>query len=164
MYELCCSTCEDVLEHMASHVDFPCRLFPTFGFGGQALAPGSITSHCFPLNGDPYGICAGVPGILAAYRQALAQWRLAGPTLFAPIIRMAISFASQHLGASPPKYTCLLILTDGEIMDMDVSDAGIQCCMFYTCLYCSLRRCMTFDHSLASGIFEKREASVQHGF
>lgn len=96
-------------------------MFPTFGFGGQANRPGSITSHCFPLNGDPYGICPGVQGILGAYRQALSQWRLSGPTLFAPLIRMAASIAAQTVGACPPKYTCLLILTDGEIMDMDVS-------------------------------------------
>ncbi len=54
-------------------------------------------------------------------RQALYEWDLHGPTLFAPSIRNAASVATSTQGARPPKYTCLLILTDGAIGDMDVS-------------------------------------------
>lgn len=105
------------------------HLYPSFGFGGTYR--GSPTNHCFSLNGHPEGICLGIPGILQAYRQAISTWQLSGPTLFAPIIRMASHVASQSVGQLPPKYTVLLILTDGAIMDMEetinaVIDASAQ--------------------------------------
>ena len=92
------------------------RRFPAFGFGGRL--GNQPVSHCFPLNGQPDGVCEGIPGILQAYRASLNQWALAGPTLFTPVVTMASSVASQptpHL-----RYSVLLILTDGAIMDMEV--------------------------------------------
>ncbi len=44
------------------------------------------------------------------------MWQLSGPTLFAPIVRKAAEVARATVGSVPPKYTCLLILTDGAIM------------------------------------------------
>lgn len=92
------------------------RQYPVFGFGGRwGTYP---VNHCFPLTGnDQNPFCGGVAGILGAYRQALSSWQLSGPTLFAPLIRHAASWAAQTL--QPLKYTVLLILTDGCIMDMD---------------------------------------------
>jgi hypothetical protein len=75
-------------------------------------------SHCFPLNGQPDAVCAGIAGIQTAYRGALTAWSLSGPTLFAPLVRKACEIASQptpHL-----RYNVLLILTDGMILDMPV--------------------------------------------
>ena len=42
------------------------HLYPSFGFGGTYR--GSPTNHCFSLNAHPEGVCAGIPGILQAYR------------------------------------------------------------------------------------------------
>jgi hypothetical protein len=93
------------------------RQYPAYGFGGERHGVG--TSHCFPLNGQPDAVCAGIQGIQQAYRAALGAWQLSGPTLFAPMIRAASAYAAQptpHL-----KYTVLLIITDGAICDMPVS-------------------------------------------
>jgi hypothetical protein len=92
------------------------RQYPAYGFGGQYS--NNPVSHCFPLNGQPDAVCAGIQGIQQAYRAALGAWQLSGPTLFAPVIKAASAYAAQptpHL-----RYTVLLILTDGIILDMQV--------------------------------------------
>jgi len=93
-------------------------LFPAFGFGGK-LATG-LTSHCFALNGNPQAAaCAGVAGLLAAYTQALNTVSLSGPTCFAPVICQACHDAEHSMRAGGNlKYSVLLIITDGEIMDV----------------------------------------------
>ena len=49
-----------------------------------------------------------------------------GPTLFAPIIRTAGKIAaSMRCAQTNQKYAILLILTDGEITDMDATKAAI---------------------------------------
>ncbi|GMH43130.1 hypothetical protein BSKO_11052 [Bryopsis sp. KO-2023] len=96
------------------------KKFPTWGFGGKVgprQGRAEHISHCFALNGDDTDPeCDGIEGILKAYRQALLEVKLAGPTCFAPIITASKEAAQRH--SSPPKYYCLLILTDGIIMDM----------------------------------------------
>ncbi|GLC35830.1 hypothetical protein PLESTM_000370100 [Pleodorina starrii] len=101
------------------------KVFPMFGFGGQYQR--NPTNHCFPMGAPPDSTCVGVPGLLQAYRHALSTWKLSGPTLFAPVIRMATNLARATVASVPPKYTVLLILTDGAIMDMaDTVDAIIE--------------------------------------
>ena len=94
---------------------------PCYGYGAQM--PNGQVAHCFALNGNPAAPgCAGVPGILAAYRQALSTVRLSGPTCFSPVISAACDMAQATLRdppSAPLKYMVLLIITDGEIMDMD---------------------------------------------
>ena len=95
------------------------RCFPTFGFGGVPNFMGiQATSHCFPLNGNPQnpGI-VGVEGIRQVYRQNLPRIQLSGPTYFSEIIQQFNSYAVGN--ASSMAYQILLILTDGEIHDMD---------------------------------------------
>jgi hypothetical protein len=93
-------------------------MFPCYGFGGQL--PGLGVSHCFALNGNPTAAaCAGVPGMLQAYRQALASVALSGPTCFAPVINACCDVAQAALRdppGAPLKYFVLLIITDGAIM------------------------------------------------
>jgi hypothetical protein len=85
--------------------------------------PGGAVSHCFALNGNPSApSCAGVAGIQAAYRQALNNVSLSGPTCFAPVINAACDAAQATLRdppGSPARYFILLIITDGAIMDLD---------------------------------------------
>ncbi|KAG2499352.1 hypothetical protein HYH03_002927 [Edaphochlamys debaryana] len=102
--------------HVIEHYDHD-KMFPVYGFGGQLGR--NPTQHCFNMGSGPESTCAGINGVLAAYRQALSTWTLSGPTLFAPVIRMAAQQARATVAARPPKYTCLLILTDGAIMDMN---------------------------------------------
>lgn len=52
-------------------------------------------------------------------REALQHVQLAGPTFFSPVIRAAANLANKADGSR--KYYCLLIITDGTLMDMTVS-------------------------------------------
>ncbi|GFR41227.1 hypothetical protein Agub_g1900 [Astrephomene gubernaculifera] len=106
------------------HYDYD-KMFPAFGFGGRK-AWENVTNHCFPLGDSPDGTCVGVVGLLEGYRKALREWSLSGPTYFAPVIRKAASMAAESLqSGGMPKYTCLLILTDGEVTDMDATVEAI---------------------------------------
>ena len=96
---------------------------PAYGYGA-ALPPANVVSHAFALSGnsaDP--TCAGIAGVMAAYDTALASVRLSGPTCFAPLINAAAT--SAEMAAANPAagltYSVLLIITDGEIMDMDAT-------------------------------------------
>ncbi|KAG2499353.1 hypothetical protein HYH03_002928 [Edaphochlamys debaryana] len=103
------------------------KVFPAYGFGGRK--PGvSAASHCFPLGGSPDGACLGVDGLLTAYRQALREWGLSRPTYFSYVIRQAAYVARESVAAGGlVKYTCLLILTDGEVNDFaETVDAIIE--------------------------------------
>ncbi|XP_066528602.1 copine-1 isoform X2 [Hoplias malabaricus] len=105
------------------------KLFPAFGFGAQ-VPPDFKVSHEFPLNFNPTSpYCQGIDGIVQAYRMVLPQVRLYGPTNFSPIInhvaRIAAT-AAQQPNAS--QYFVLLIITDGEITDLDQTKQSIVNC------------------------------------
>lgn len=53
------------------------------------------------------------------YRSSLLQVELSGPTYFAPIIEKALATAHQSKMQGSSVYQVLLIITDGEIHDMD---------------------------------------------
>lgn len=94
------------------------QMFPCFGFGG--LMPDRTVSHCFSLNGnaqDPN--CFGINGVLAAYRQALQQVSLYGPTNFAPVLTALRNMAQQTMIGDTQQYYLLLLITDGIITDMN---------------------------------------------
>lgn len=93
--------------------------YPVFGFGGiPAFMGTNDVSHCFPLNGNNsnYEI-HGFEGILEYYRKNLPQITLYGPTLFGSIIEKQIEMTKAKMGSKT--YNVLLILTDGEIHDME---------------------------------------------
>eukprot|EP00240_Pyramimonas_obovata_P000816 CAMPEP_0118955512 /NCGR_PEP_ID=MMETSP1169-20130426/60090_1 /TAXON_ID=36882 /ORGANISM="Pyramimonas obovata, Strain CCMP722" /LENGTH=535 /DNA_ID=CAMNT_0006903381 /DNA_START=178 /DNA_END=1782 /DNA_ORIENTATION=+ len=93
--------------------------FAVFGYGA-ALPPSKVTSHCFNLSGNPVSpMVSGVEGILDAYRQALQSVQLSGPTLFQNVIDNAARLTQAEMKDGRQKYTILMIITDGEIMDMD---------------------------------------------
>ena len=100
------------------------QLFPIYGFG--ANFDGTF-SHCYPLTfneSDPN--VNGLEGILQAYRNTLTKVDLSGPTNFTPIIRNATKIAIDSFEESKT-YTILLIITDGEISDMnDTIDAIVD--------------------------------------
>eukprot|EP00802_Teleaulax_amphioxeia_P007980 Tamp_07988.p1 GENE.Tamp_07988~~Tamp_07988.p1 ORF type:complete len:535 (-),score=109.00 Tamp_07988:345-1949(-) len=91
------------------------KMFPCYGFG--AKLPDGKVSHCFALNGSPADPrCAGVKGMLDAYSSCLSNVTLYGPTNFADVINVAAERAGR---AKPHEYFVLLIITDGEITDLD---------------------------------------------
>ena len=88
---------------------------PAFGFGFRLKGQ---VHHCYPLTLDPANpVVHGVEGLQDAYRDALPQIQLHGPTNFADVIRRAAQDA-QHCTQARQRYTVLLIITDGIISDM----------------------------------------------
>uniref|UniRef100_A0A673MEY4 Copine-3 n=1 Tax=Sinocyclocheilus rhinocerous TaxID=307959 RepID=A0A673MEY4_9TELE len=108
------------------------KMFPAFGFGAQIPPTWQVNeitsvSHEFPLNFNPTNpFCAGVEGVVEAYRMCLPQVKLYGPTNFAPIINHMARFAQQALQQNTAsQYYVLLIITDGVITDMDQTRGAI---------------------------------------
>ncbi|ELR53296.1 Copine-1 [Bos mutus] len=102
------------------------KLFPAFGFGAQ-VPPDWQVSHEFALNFNPSNpFCAGIQGIVDAYRQALPQVRLYGPTNFAPIINHVARFAAQAANQrNASQYFVLLLLTDGAVTDVEATREAV---------------------------------------
>ncbi|KPP63807.1 hypothetical protein Z043_117902 [Scleropages formosus] len=120
------------------------KMFPAFGFGAQ-IPPTWQVSHEFPLNFNPANpFCAGIEGIVEAYRICLPQVKLYGPTNFSPIINHVARFAAQAtqqktaslshsftqfhfllLFLMIQQYFVLLIITDGVITDLDQTRSAI---------------------------------------
>uniref|UniRef100_A0A8C9ZZC4 Copine 3 n=1 Tax=Sander lucioperca TaxID=283035 RepID=A0A8C9ZZC4_SANLU len=102
------------------------KMFPVFGFGAQ-VPPSWQVSHEFPINFNPANpFCAGIEGVVHAYRHCLPQLKLWGPTNFSPIINHVAYFARQALRQNmASQYFVLLIITDGVITDMDQTRTAI---------------------------------------
>ncbi|XP_046563464.1 copine-3-like isoform X1 [Haliotis rubra] len=99
------------------------KLFPALGFGAQ-IPPNMEVSFEFAMNFNAQNpFCAGIPGVLQAYYNCVQNVRLYGPTNAAPIINHIARFAASAQQEEPSKgasaYYILLLLTDGEITDMD---------------------------------------------
>lgn len=91
-----------------------------YGFGGKI---NNVISHCFPLNQDPDNpFVYGVNGILEVYKEALNYVGLSGPTRFSELLKTVIQGLEAELVQQfHQSYKFLLILTDGEIDDMQES-------------------------------------------
>jgi hypothetical protein len=97
------------------------NMYPVYGFGAK-VPPAMKTSHMFPLTfNEQRPEVFGVKGMLDAYYSALQQVQLYGPTNFAPTIRACAARASEMFQSrhDVQSYLILLIITDGEITDMD---------------------------------------------
>ncbi|KAI5080565.1 hypothetical protein GOP47_0003748 [Adiantum capillus-veneris] len=95
------------------------KRFSVWGFGGRS-SPQEPVSHCFNLSEHAEEVL-GVAGILEAYSQGIHRVRLAGPTIFGPVIEKASSIAKQAKELEQQKYFVLLIITDGVITDLQES-------------------------------------------
>lgn len=97
------------------------KLFPAFGFGAKLPPDYQAAHHDFALNFNPTNpYCQGIEGIIDAYRRVLPTIRLSGPTNFSPIINHVSTIAANAATTNnASQYFVLLILTDGEITDLD---------------------------------------------
>jgi len=99
------------------------QVVPVYGFGGKPHFPTmnqNTVSHCFPCTGDNNkSQVLGLQGIMEAYQYALQNVELSGPTYFNPLITEALKACAVNKQNETDIYTILLILTDGEIHDMD---------------------------------------------
>ena len=97
-------------------------MVPLYGFGAQIESSHfqNYTSHCFAMNGNFFRPEAhDLMGIDMVYKTAIARVPLSGPTFFAPIINQFNKMVQYYVNNTIRKYFTLLILTDGEIHDMD---------------------------------------------
>lgn len=99
------------------------------GFGAILPGQGNVPSFDFALTGQPDARVQGVPGLLAAYEQAVNNVTLAGPTNFAPLLRNAMGAASAYpVSQTNQHFTIVVILTDGVITDLQATiDTIIEC-------------------------------------
>lgn len=94
------------------------QMFPAYGFGAK-IPPNNAISHCFPLSFKPSPEVAGIDGILSAYYEALSKVTLHGPTNFSEFLDVASQIATQYHSTGGRQFLILLVITDGEITDMD---------------------------------------------
>lgn len=100
------------------------KMYPALGFGAK-VPPTWQVSHEFAINfnnSNPF--CAGVQGIIDAYRNCIYQVELYGPTNFTPVINHVARFAQNSM-ATCSNYFVLLILTDGVVSDMNETRRAI---------------------------------------
>lgn len=72
------------------------KKIPTFGFGA-IVPPNKNASHCFALNGDIFSPeVDGLDGVIEAYKNAIKNVKLYGPTNFAPIIQLICDMAEAE--------------------------------------------------------------------
>ncbi|KAJ3037771.1 Copine-8, partial [Rhizophlyctis rosea] len=101
--------------------------YPVYGFGAHPVR-GKAVSHDFPLTYDAaHPEVSGIQGVLSAYSNALSKVVLNGPTNFAPIIESFTTRVRQMTADRPQgsHYSILLILTDGEVSDLQATLAAI---------------------------------------
>jgi hypothetical protein len=93
-------------------------LFPVYGFGG-ILKKSTMANHCFNCNMQDDPNVSGVEGIIHTYKQSLNLVQFDGPTYFSPLIKgMIDNVRVQEKNSKSSVYYILLILTDGQIHDM----------------------------------------------
>uniref|UniRef100_A0A1I8GKN8 C2 domain-containing protein n=1 Tax=Macrostomum lignano TaxID=282301 RepID=A0A1I8GKN8_9PLAT len=100
------------------------KQFPGLGFGALLPPMFSGVQDAFSLTLQPENpYCAGMPGLLAAYRSCIRAVRLYGPTNFSPVINHVASMAAAHQTGA--QYFVLLIITDGIITDFEKTKQAI---------------------------------------
>lgn len=90
---------------------------PLFGFGGRI---DKEVDHCFALNSNISNPSVKeLKGIMKAYKEIITTVKLDGPTYFAPLLETVVKMAEfAKVNQSNQQYFILLILTDGDIHDM----------------------------------------------
>eukprot|EP01133_Synstelium_polycarpum_P013426 gene13426-15821_t len=100
-------------------------MIPTYAFGAS-INRGPV-SHCFPMGLTEDKLFArGVSGVLDTYYQNITSVDFSGPTYFESIIETTYKKYAATSAPGQQKYTILLIITDGEVMDMSCSISAVN--------------------------------------
>ena len=96
------------------------KKIPVFGFGAKVPPVEHRASHCFALNGDIFDPeVDGMDGVVDAYKNALQNVKLYGPTHFSEVLKLVVDMAiSEKVSQINQKYFILLLITDGVINDL----------------------------------------------
>lgn len=72
------------------------------------------------MNGDIFNPeCDGIEGVIDAYKHAIRNVKLYGPTNFSEILKLVVDYTeAMEVSQDNQKYNILLIITDGIISDM----------------------------------------------
>uniref|UniRef100_A0A1I7UCZ7 Nicotinic receptor-associated protein 1 n=1 Tax=Caenorhabditis tropicalis TaxID=1561998 RepID=A0A1I7UCZ7_9PELO len=111
-YEIALRAVLSICQHYNSS-----KTFEAYGFGAKLPGHHSV-SALFPLDLNTNNASVvGINGVMQAYRNALQNVTLYGPTNFSPIIEQVAKKAHKMIN-STARYQILLIITDGIISDM----------------------------------------------
>jgi hypothetical protein len=102
------------------------QMFPVYGFGAKY---GGTVRHCFQCGGKSEH--HGVAGVLDAYHQTFKSGlTMSGPTVFTEVIKTTAARAQSAQQAAMQSgsqcYTILLILTDGEVSDVQATARALE--------------------------------------
>lgn len=114
-YEKAIRACGNIISSYDSD-----NLYPVYGFGG--IPDGSKeTSHCFNINFEDDPNIGGMENIIKEYKESLSKVKLSFPTKFASVINKVIDEIKYDLLNKKKEnhYYILMILTDGQIQDMN---------------------------------------------
>ena len=121
-YEKAIISCAKIV----SNYDYDQKI-PVFGYGA-VIDDSDQVNHCFAINFQKDPNINKIENIVKTYRECLKRIKLYGPTYFAPIIKKAIEIA-KITSNNKDVYYILMILTDGQINDMNETVKKIiDCC------------------------------------
>jgi hypothetical protein len=126
-YEKAIRSCGDILAYYDDD-----QLFPVFGFGFKFIDSSNYQSGIYNYDNYPVNCNTSDPNIhlidnvLKEYRQFITKVTLWGPTNFAPMINDLNREVKENLkNGLVMHYNILLILTDGQINDMQDTIDGL---------------------------------------
>lgn len=102
------------------------KMFPLIGFGGIPEGK-SEEEHVFPLNYQLNPNVNGIDEMIKVYKESLKKTQLSGPTYFSPLLRNLKKLIQDVKGV----YFTIMILTDGQINDIEETVDAIIECSFY---------------------------------
>ena len=95
-------------------------IYPVYRFGYINTKNKSVLPLMYSGKEDPH--FEGFDGVWETYKRLASQIEMSGPTTFAPMIRQAIEI-SKECGN---QYMILILLTDGDVTDMDADMKALQ--------------------------------------
>ncbi|EFO65522.1 Copine I [Giardia lamblia P15] len=89
-------------------------IYPVYRFGCLNTKDQSVLPLLYPEQDDPH--FDGFTDVYQAYKRIASQVEMSGPTTFAPMIEQAIEICK----ADPRQFYILVILTDGDVSDVEL--------------------------------------------
>ena len=96
------------------------NIYPVYRFGCIHAQDKSVLPLLYPDQEDPH--FEGFDAVKKAYEYIAPQTEMSGPTTFAPMIRQAIEISKE----TGNQYMILVLLTDGDVTDMDADMKALQ--------------------------------------